>query len=52
MEKSLGQEIKDNEKRRQYLIDNADELAERKIKLAEVSIAINEIAPMIPILEK
>ena len=57
MEKFLGQDIKDLEKRKNFLIDNADEvqektytktfdaekMAEKKSTLADVSIKINDI---------
>jgi len=57
MQKQLGQDIKDLEKRRQFLLDNADEvvemdyhkpfdaetLAEKKTQLAETSIKINDL---------
>ena len=57
MEKFLGQEIKNLEERKTFLLDNADEveektylksfdadaMAERKERLAEVSIKINDL---------
>lgn len=56
MEKTLGQDIKDLDQRKAFLIDNADEvvektytknfdaeqLADKKTRLAEVSIKIND----------
>lgn len=57
MQKQLGQDIKDLAKRRQFLLDNADEvvemsyhkafdadtLADKKTELAETSIQINDL---------
>lgn len=57
MQKQLGQDIKDPAKRRQFLLDNADDvvemsyhkpfdadtLAEKKTQLAEASIKINDL---------
>lgn len=61
MEKVLGQEIKDLDDRKQFLIDNADEvvemdyskafdsdeLAKKKTELAEKSIKINDLSEQV-----